>query len=196
MLMSVSAGATQVDIAVAADPKAPLKDELVIVSSLEGQGEICRVLSNSQGATPTLDLKPGIYRAIAANPYGIWETKIVEFLVNTTPVSLKILVRPMGTHGFGDRVPVWLKGERPRTIDVLVVDKAGKPFPGANILSRNEDLDFDQWFLTGPDGIARVKLLPQPVTIVAATSSILVSVTPDTKSLDGLHGKPLVIKLE
>jgi len=59
-----------------------LKDELVIVQDLRSrEHEVLRVLSGGTGKIPTMDLPPGLYRAIATAPYGLWQTEVQEFLV-------------------------------------------------------------------------------------------------------------------
>ena len=61
---------------------AAVKNDLVIVQDLNNrEHEILRALSDQDGNGPTLELPSGMYRVIAAAPYGLWQTSVLEFLV-------------------------------------------------------------------------------------------------------------------
>ena len=72
---------------------APIPEDLVIVKSLEKPGnELLRAHTNKTGNVPPVDLKPGLYRAIATTPYGLWVTAAREFLVKPGQIEMEVVV--------------------------------------------------------------------------------------------------------
>jgi hypothetical protein len=158
---------------------APLKDELVIIQALSGrQHEVARALTNDEGDVPQLQLNPGLYRAIATAPYGLWETEIREFVVTDQSANIVLLVRPLPTSGFGDVVPV-----RASRAEVHVRDSNGVPVAGANVLVRdkNATLSSEASFATNQAGVANVLLPGNPTIIVVYVGSKLATKTVDGK---------------
>lgn len=143
---------------------APLKEELVIVQDLnDHEREALRVLSDQSGSVPALDLKPGLYRAIATNPYGMWRTEVHEFLLTQSPVKLVLKVEQMGTHGNGDIVTV---GVPEAELQVLTQD--GQPASGAAVLARDKEatLNLERRYRTDEHGMVRVQLVGSPTVMV------------------------------
>ena len=173
-----------------------LKDQLVIVQPLEKYGEIFRELTDEGGNIAPRDVSPGFYRLIVTNPYGLWQTKISEFAINAAPVEIKLTVAPMGTHGYGDRVPIRSANEHPRMLTVQFVDGEGNAAPSVRFLVRNEDLDFATWYQSDNKGIKRVELPSEPITLVALWNGNLATKTFDNKFVDQLDRKSLVISLK
>ena len=173
-----------------------LKDQLVIVQPLEKYGEVFRVLTDESGNIPIRDLSPGYYRLIVTDPYGLWETKIREFAINSGPANLVVNLPPMPTHGYGDRVIVNTSGNPPRTLTVQFVDEEGKPVSDVRFLVRNEDLDFATWYQSDSKGMKEVELPSEPITLVALWNGNLTTKTFDDKFVDQLDRKSLVIPLK
>jgi hypothetical protein len=143
---------------------AAVKNELVIVQDLENhEREVLRVLSDLNGQVPQLDLKAGLYRAIATNPYGVWNTEVREFLVKQSPVKLVLKVEPMGSHGNGDIVTI---GAPDAELQVLSAD--GQPARGATILARDKEasLHLERWYKTDANGMAKIELVDSPTIVV------------------------------
>ena len=158
---------------------APLRNELVIIQDLSGrQHEVARALTNDQGDVPQLQLNPGLYRAIATAPYGLWETEIREFVVTDQPANIVLLVRPLPTSGFGDVVPV-----RASRAEVHVTDANGVPVAEANVLVRdkNATLSSEASFATNQAGVANVLLPGDPTVVVVYVGSKLATRTVDGK---------------
>lgn len=157
------------------DPSgAPLKNQLVIVQNLSNhEHEIFRELSDSNGSVSKIDLKSGIYRAIATDPYGNWETEIREFLVNNDPSQEVVLqVSPMPTHGRGDIVPV-----RATSARVLVLAPDRKPVPDAEILARDDKATLwtERWYKTDANGTAQIEIDADPMILVVVYSGRLLT---------------------
>src|ERR1035441_7121891 len=101
------ASAVSVKFRVVDEGGSPVKDVLVIVNNLESHGaEVLRVLTNDRGEAGFLELQPGLYRMIATAPYGLWQTRIKEFLVKSGPLEVVLPVKVMPTHGYGDIIVV------------------------------------------------------------------------------------------
>lgn len=143
---------------------APLKDVLVIVKSLDSPfDDLPRQLTDEQGRVRTLELKAGLYRVIATDPYGIWETAIKEFLVADQPVDLSLAVAPQPSHGYGDIVslPV-IKAN----LKVLMPD--GGPAAGAEVLVRDleDTLYRERRYRLDKDGESKIELVASPTVLV------------------------------
>jgi hypothetical protein len=143
---------------------APLKDELVIIQDLNGQErEVMRALTSDAGAVQPLSLPPGLYRAIATAPYGIWETQVSEFLVDQKPTEVLLRVKPLSSRGDGDIVTVGAP-----SAELRVVDASGKPVADATVLARDEKatVSSEAWYKTNPEGEANLVLAGNPTVIV------------------------------
>ena len=163
--------AMRVDLVVVDTSGAPLKDELVIVQDLhDRQHEVLRALTDQDGKIPALNLEPGLYRAIATAPYGVWETEIREFLVTAKPLQVKLRASPMSTHGFGDIVPVRKNGRK----KLKVLQDDGNPAAGADLYVRDREatLYMERRYKTNSRGEAEIELVSEPtvVTIVSRDS--------------------------
>ena len=112
---------------------APIKNELVIVQDLDHQErEVARALTGDTGTIQPLELSPGLYRAIATAPYGLWRTKVCEFLVTEKQRDILLRVQPMPTHGAGDIVTTGSA-----LIEVQVLNSNSQIVSGASVLSRD-----------------------------------------------------------
>jgi hypothetical protein len=151
---------------------APLKDELVIVQNLDDhEREMFRALTDRDGNVPVPDLKPGLYRAIATAPYGLWETEIREFFVEDGhPFELVLYVQPMATHGNGDIVTIGLS-----EAELQVLDSAGSPVSGAWVVVRDRQatLYLERWYQTNAKGLATIELVGSPTVVVVAYQKTL-----------------------
>jgi hypothetical protein len=154
---------------------APLKDELVILQNLDDhEREMLRALTDRDGNVPVPDLKPGLYRAIATAPYGLWETQIREFFVaEGRPLEVILYVKPMATHGNGDIVTIGAP-----VTELQVLDSTGSPVSGAAVLVRDREatLYLERWYLTNAKGSATIELVGSP-TVVVVTSQKLLTTT-------------------
>lgn len=152
---------------------AGLKDELVIVQDLNGpECEISRSLTDKDGNVSALDLKPGLYRMIATDPYGSWQTQVREFLVRSKPSVIVASVQPMPTQGNGDIVTLpgsWV------TLRVTTWD--GIPAHGAKILIRDEDATryLERWYVANEDGVARIAYLKDRLFAVVIYQDVLIT---------------------
>ncbi len=144
---------------------ARLKDELVIVQDLNArEREVLRALTDQNGNVPVPDLKPGLYRAIATSPYGLWETEIREFLVEEgSPLEVVLKVRPMPTHGYGDIVTVGA----PQS-ELRVLGSTGLPVSRAAVLVRDRNATpyLERWYQTDAKGLAKIELTSSPTIVV------------------------------
>jgi hypothetical protein len=143
---------------------ASVKDELVIIQDLNNrEHEVNRALSKEDGTVPPFQLQPGLYRVIATAPYGLWETNVREFLVSQKPTEVMVEVRPLGTHGYGDIVPM-----RAIRRQLHVIGSDGLPVSGANILLRDRDatLHLERWYRTDKNGAAQIELVSDPTVVV------------------------------
>jgi hypothetical protein len=164
---------------------AVVKDELVIIQDLNGrEHEILRVLSDEYGIVPVLQLPPGLYRFIATNPYGEWQTKVLEFLVGQQSTEVTIRVEAMPTHGYGDIVTI-----DTTRVQLQVIGPDEKPASGAIILirDRNATLYLERWYKTDSNGVAKVELIGKPTVAVVVYGDILL-----TKELAQHDLKPVI----
>jgi hypothetical protein len=152
---------------------APVKDELVIVQDLNGRThEILRALTDTSGQVESLELARGLYRLIATDPYGLWQTKVSEFLVTGQPTTLVVSLDSIPTHGQGDVVTL-----ASTSIEVEVLDAEGRSAVGAKILSRDEtaSLASQKWYLTDQDGRANIRLAGDPTVVVVWFGDVLLT---------------------
>lgn len=172
LLLLLSSSATRVDIVIEDSSGVVLKDELVIIQDLNGKDrEVLRVLTDRYGKIPALNLEPGVYRAIATAPYGLWQTEVREFLVTDKPFQLTLNVRPMPTHGYGDIVTV---GSKKKQLKILQAD--GKAAVGAELYVRDREatLYLERRYKTNSRGEATIELVGKP-TVVAIVYSNSIS---------------------
>lgn len=152
---------------------APIKNELVIVQDLNnGEREILRALTDEAGGIQSLDLSPGLYRAIATAPYGTWQTKVCEFLITQKQRNIILQVQPFPSHGAGDVV---ITGTTWSDLEVLSAE--GQPVTGANVLSRDStaSLSSERWYTTNEHGVSRVELVGDPTVLVVRYGDALVT---------------------
>jgi hypothetical protein len=163
-LVSISSFAAPMKIRVLDGSGAPVKDVLVIIKSLDSSyQDVSRQLTDDQGRINAVELRPGMYRAIASAPYGLWETKIREFLVASESIELTLMVQPTPTHGFGDIVTV---GSSRLQLQVLTSD--GLPASGARVLVRDKQatLHLERWYKLDNNGKADIELVASPTMLV------------------------------
>ena len=72
-------------------------------------------------------------------PYGICETKITEFLVDTTSVELDLKVDLSPTRG-----NVTFVGPS-KMLKVEVLDTQGRPAPAAGVVGRDSNAEYEHW---------------------------------------------------
>jgi hypothetical protein len=181
VVLSAMTSSTQVDLVVEDASGVALKDELVIVQDLHNrEHEVLRVLTDGGGKIPTLDLHPGLYRAIATAPYGLWQTEVQEFLVGEKPMHLALRVRPMPSHGNGDIVTV---GTKRKKLRVLKPD--GQAASGAEIYIRDRGatLHLERWYRTNTQGETEIELTSDPTIVVIVLGDSLA--TRETNDRDG-----------
>jgi hypothetical protein len=152
---------------------APIKNELVIVQNVDRQErEIVRALTGETGTIQPLELSPGLYRAIATAPYGLWQTKVCEFLVTEKQHDIILRVQPIPTHGVGDIV---ITGSA--LIEVQVLNSNSQIVTGASVLSRDSaaSLSSEKWYKTDETGLAHIKLVGDPTVLVVSYRDALVT---------------------
>ncbi len=154
--------AVPVSIHVVGSNGEPLAGALIIVQHLQNtaEHEVSRELTNAQGQAELKDLQPGLYRAIATDPYRSWRTEVREFLVKDQPVTIDLQL----THEATDDPDVAVVGR----LTVHVLDASGEPAQDAEVLLRDAEAhpDSEYWGTTNASG--RVSL------DVTANSSVLV----------------------
>jgi hypothetical protein len=151
----------------------PLKDVLVVVQNLnDREREICRSLTDEQGRACGAAFSPGLYRAIATTPYGLWNTTAVEFLASRSVSKITLTMSPKGTHGYGDVVTIGLA-----KCDLQVLQSDGRPAVGAVVLVRDREvtLFLERSYRTDAAGAARIELVGTPTVVVVVFEGILVS---------------------
>ncbi len=130
-IFSTSVFAVPVTVNVTGANGTALNKALVIIQRLnEGsEQEVSRELTNSDGAVTLDDAAPGLYRAIATDPYRSWKTEVEEFLVKDQPVTVRLRLERQATDD-----PVIASVGR---LTVHVRDAAGNPAVGAHVLLRD-----------------------------------------------------------
>ena len=154
--------ATPVTIHVTGTNDVSLKSALVIIQDLHhsGEQELSRELTNADGEVTLSNVEPGLYRAIATDPYRSWETEVEEFLVKEEPVTVTLRLARRGTDD-----PVVASVGR---LTIHVFDASGNPAVGARVLLRDAEAypHAERWGTTDAKG---------DVTLdVTANSSVLV----------------------
>ena len=143
---------------------AAAKGVLVIVQNLEKrEAEVLRVLTDEQGSAGSIELQPGLYRMIATAPYGIWQTRIKEFLVGSATIEISLRLKPTPTHGYGDIVVVGTTWA-----ELQVVRPDGQPASGAELLVRDREgtLYTERWYKTDTKGQAKVEMVADPLVLI------------------------------
>jgi hypothetical protein len=191
-LVSSYAGAAPVQLRVTDQAGAPFPDVLVIVKSLAGKGEIFRALSGPTGRVPERNLPPGLYRVIATCPYGICETSISEFLADSTSLELEVKVDISPSRG-----NVAFVGPSNR-LKLEVVDIQGKPAVSAEVLVRDSNAEYEQWYKTNGEGKADVEPRGKMTTFVVVYNRTLTTETISSEAIQKLRseGKELVVRLK
>ena len=69
-----------------------LEGALVIVQDLRSdtEQELSRELTDEAGDVALNNVEPGLYRAIATDPYRSWKPEVEEFLVKEQPVTVSL----------------------------------------------------------------------------------------------------------
>jgi hypothetical protein len=137
---------------------APFPKVLVIVKSLEGEGEVARYLTDQDGRTPKIQLSSGLYRVIATCPYGICQTTVREFLGSDVPSELTLEIPVNSTDLNGETVGA------PRI--QLVLETANGKASGAHILIRDPEAKWEKWYVADATGSAEVELVSDPSVVV------------------------------
>jgi hypothetical protein len=192
LLVCSQASAAPLHLRVLDQAGAALPDVLVIVKSLAGKGELFRALTNQTGGVPERDLPAGLYRAIATCPYGICETRICEFLVGDTPVELELKVDLSPSRG-----NVTIVGPSNRT-RIQILDQQGRPAPAAEVLVRDSNAEYEQWYKTNGEGETDVEPRGMMTTFVALFNRTLTTETISSEAIQKLRseGKKIVIRLK
>lgn len=141
---------------------AAFPDVLVIVRSLDGNGESFRALTDREGAVPKHELSPRLYQLIATCPYGICQTTLHEFMVAGDPIHFELPLKVVPTTGnIFITSPVQHR-------QVEVQDVEGRPLASAQILVRDAIAQYQKWYQTGANGIVTIDLPPGGETTVIA----------------------------
>lgn len=166
-------------------------DVLVIVKSLDGKGEIFRMLTDEGGKIPDRELAQGLYRIIATCPYGICETEVRECLVREKSVELELKVAVSPTKGNVAVIGPTLQ------MRVQVLNAAGMPAESATLLVRDADAVDERWYKTDANGEVKVTLPDGVVTFVVVFKDSLARESVERAKLEELvtQGKKLVIQL-
>ena len=185
------ANATSFRLTVVDATGAGFPDVLVIVKSLDGKGELFRVLTDGAGKIPERDLAQGLYRAIATCPYGICETEVREFFVREKPVELELKVAVSPTKG---NIAVIGPSLRMR---VQVLNAAGMPVESAALLVRDECAVDERWYNTDTNGEVEVTWPDGAVIFAAVFKDFLAREKVERAKLEEFvtQGKKLVIQL-
>jgi hypothetical protein len=169
----------------------PLASVLVIVRSLEGRGEIVRVLTDDEGRIPDRLLDPGIYRVIATCPYGICKTTVREFLVRKgEPLNVEIAAALQSTKGNVTHL------NAPEMV-VSVIHADGNPAISAEVLIRDETADQERWYRTNKKGELLADIYSGPLTVVVLSGDRLMSkeFPSDVVRHASDDGRPLIVQL-
>ena len=166
--LTLQAFAAPVQIRVLDGRGSPLPRVLVIVQVLQpDKHEIARMLTAQQGDAALGSLDPGLYRAIAADPYGPWETEVREFLVTNeaTVVTLRLRARETSDP------MVAIVGQ----LTLHVFGAGSKPVSGARVLIRDAKAtpSSEHWATTNASGTAILPVTANASVIVVVASQRL-----------------------
>lgn len=165
LLLSGFALATPLNLRVADSSGEPMKDVLVIVVNLDRGTELSRQLTDEQGRIPKREMQTGLYRAIATVPYGPWTTSVKEFWVSETAADVELMLKPLGTRGYGDIVTL---GTTTAVLQVIAAD--GKAASGAEIVVRDREatLHLERRYKADSEGRTEIELVADPTVVVVA----------------------------
>jgi len=123
------AHAARVRIRTVLAEREPVANVLVIVRSIEGQQEeFARALSGPDGSVPSVELRPGIYEAIATCPYGHIPTTVDDFVLGDQPAEVEVLLSIDDDERVNYNQTAW---------NVQVLDQGGLPAVNAVVIGRN-----------------------------------------------------------
>lgn len=165
---------------------APFPNVLVIVKSLEGQGEIGRYLTDRSGQVPSIRFEPGIYRLIATCPYGPCKTTVREILGSdlSPETILKIPMNPTDTNGMLLNAPkIHLALRRPAN-DVVTKN--------VKLLVRDPEAKSEKWYTADAKGGVDVELPSDPATVVAIANGRIITWTLASTCK---HGEPRLMRV-
>jgi len=186
LLLCSTAFAAPVSVIVNDTSGASCKDILIIIKSLETGKEQVRALSDAAGHIPRQEMKSGLYRLIATQPYGIWTTNVTEFWVGDKPIEVEVSVSPMSTHGYGDVVFVNPGSKADRFAEVRVLAPAGQPAAKARIFIRDarDTLATERYYLTDAEGRVRIDKVGEPTVVIVEYKGIVktVAIIPEEKA--------------
>jgi hypothetical protein len=133
---------------------------LVIVRAPANAGyEVLRALSGPDGSVPQVNVLPGLYEAIATDPYSPYLTTVEDFVVAEAPVKIELRMN--------------IEQDQTASLDsidwnVKVVDKQGRSVNDAWITARVEGEPACDVTATGSDGRATVTIpFDEPVIVTA-----------------------------
>jgi hypothetical protein len=155
---------------------APIPKVLVILRSLYNGKEISRSLTDNEGKIPELKLKPGLYRATATYPYGLWKPEVREFLAGDRPVDVTLILQAAGTQ---DNIAIL---GAPHAL-LQVLNREGKPVPGALVIVRDTTATYEERHTSDHLGEANVYLIGEPTVLVVVDPPELVQRVVTAKSL-------------
>jgi hypothetical protein len=141
----------------------PFPKVLIIVKSLDGEGEVARYLTDQDGRTPEIQLGSGLYRVIATCPYGLCRTLVREFLGSDILSELTLQVSVNPTDLYGETVG----GTRVR----LMLETPHVKVDGVHILVRDPEAKWEKWYVADAEGSAEVELPTDPAVIVVIYGS-------------------------
>jgi hypothetical protein len=141
---------------------ASLQGALIIIQNLpsNAEQELSRKLTDQDVEVVLSNVGPGLYRAIATDPYRSWKTEVEEFLVKDQPVTVSLRLERQAS----DDPEVATVG----MLTVHVLDSAGNPVPNARVLLRDAAAHphAEHWGTTDATGTVSLD--------VTANSSVLV----------------------
>jgi hypothetical protein len=151
---------------------APVLNDLVIVKSVDKYADVLRALTDKNGNAPPVDLKPGLYRAITTDPYGLWQTAVREFLVKTGQTEMQVVV----TTELEPLLNTVVVGKAAQA-HVRVLQADGSAASSAKVMVRSRDLapNTERWYQTGANGSVAIDLTANPTVVVVVYGDILVT---------------------
>lgn len=145
-----SARAATVSVRAIAQDGEGVPKVLVIVRAPANPGyEVLRALTGADGFVPDVNVQPGLYEAIATDPYGGWLTTAKDFVVTDAPVKLDLSLDSVQDQTVSLNFISW---------NVKVVDKQGRPVNDAWLTARVEDEPACDVTATGSDGRATITI--------------------------------------
>jgi hypothetical protein len=131
MTFCASAGAETVSVRATDRAGEKLPGILVVLKSLEDvPWGVSRALTGPNGLVPAVDVPPGLYEAIATDPYGIFETTVKDFMVATKPVKLELQLDVVQDQTVTANAIDW---------HLRVVDNQNRPVVNAWVTARDSE---------------------------------------------------------